>query len=302
MPDFFSDIGSNVSDEPTATTSGLPDFFSDIGSNVSDEPAPTSAPAAPAYAPMPEMPFFKSTVPAADAALPAPLHAAPAPPAAQSAPASTNSVLAMLGSMPTPLNTPSAVTTPMPVATAPGGDATAPDTAPAERPRRPSRIAAVARWLLVLLWLAAAGITALIGVRLLGYSKQLLAAQPVALPGQLQDILASLPAEQHAAILKNASAASLGTAVVAALIGMGLIARWRWALVVSLLVGVFIGMVGVVLAVVSSPRFGGDIIGVGDTLGVSSQVGGIIAAAVLLIPLVLSFMAWPQFFGRKGKK
>lgn len=165
--------------------------------------------------------------------------------------------------------------------------------------RRASPLAIVARIILVLLWLA---VTAFVGVGayLAWTSAQQLQADPAT---PIPDILVALSDaggwSSVGETFLTVAYVSGGIALFALLITLGLTLRWRVAWLLHLFFAVLLAGIGVILAVVAW-TFGGEFTGLGGMVGINdSRWGSVLVALLLAWPLLLAFIAWNEFWGRK---
>ncbi|GAC1554357.1 MAG: hypothetical protein NVS2B7_30310 [Herpetosiphon sp.] len=152
-------------------------------------------------------------------------------------------------------------------------------------------LAMTARWVLALIWMA---ITLVLGTATALAARIALQPGGQQLPNTALNMLGAMGVSTNQQMFQYAA----GTLAVMTLIGfivtVGLFFRWRSAHWLNLLFSVLAAVVAVLIGVIAwSNR--GDISGIDGMVGVSPQIGGTIAALILVWPLVLALIAWPEF-------
>ncbi|MBA3946927.1 MAG: hypothetical protein H0X37_20490 [Herpetosiphonaceae bacterium] len=164
------------------------------------------------------------------------------------------------------------------------------------QPRR-NPVALVARVLLALLWLVLTALLVLTAALALRYAQQAVNVS-IGLPQVLRNITGTGTFSSSGGSLQTIGIISGILGVLGAIITLGMVLRWRIALVLSLLVGFLVAVAGVIIGVIAYAG-GEDITGVGILLQVGDKAGGIIIGVLLLWPLLLAFVAWSEFSRRR---
>lgn len=167
------------------------------------------------------------------------------------------------------------------------------------QPRR-NIVARAARFLLVVLWLAVTLLTVITAALAARFFQALQADTGAPVPEILRLAAANSGIASLTTALLGVAIVTGALGVISALVTFGMMMRWRVAHILSIIVGVLVAALGVILGVTtfSVPS---DITGLGAVLGVDKVVGDIIAAVLLAWPLLLSFVAWSEFWGRRAR-
>lgn len=170
------------------------------------------------------------------------------------------------------------------------------------KPRR-NIAAAFARVLLGLLWLVTTGVLVVLTAFAFRYAGVLATNPQAVVPANVSNIADFVEGfvnfGSRASLLQIGGYVLAGFSVLGLLITLGTWLRRRFGLILSLIAGLLLAALAVMLVVLAYMLPTGLDLGLGNVLQVSNEVAAIIVAMLLAWPLLMAFVAWPDFFRRK---